>query len=74
MKKIFFHKFDIIKCTAKDLKRLTKGIDIIINCAGIIKPYINENDIKSIERALTVNSIFPHRLNDIVKKPYYSEY
>ena len=34
----------------------------IINCIGIIKPYINEKEQLSILEAIKVNSLFPHQL------------
>jgi len=42
--------------------------DVIINCAGIIKSVINDNDIQSI---IIVNSLFPHYLNNVSKKEGY---
>lgn len=68
IKKITFHKFDIAKCTFGGLKKLVKNKRVIINCAGIIKPYINEENFKSVETAINVNSIFPHMLNSVIKK------
>jgi dTDP-4-dehydrorhamnose reductase len=41
--------------------------DYIINCIGIIKPYINEKDQFSILRAIKVNSLFPHQLISSIK-------
>lgn len=67
-KKITFHKFDIAKCSFGELKKLVKNKSAIINCAGIIKPYINEENFKSVETAINVNSIFPHMLNSVIKK------
>jgi dTDP-4-dehydrorhamnose reductase len=34
----------------------------IVNCIGVIKPYINEKDQSSIFEAIKVNSLFPHQL------------
>jgi dTDP-4-dehydrorhamnose reductase len=34
----------------------------IVNCIGIIKPYINEKEQLSILEAIKVNSLFPHQL------------
>ena len=36
--------------------------DWIINCIGIIKPHINENNFSSVKNAISVNSLFPHAL------------
>lgn len=33
--------------------------DYVINCIGIIKPRINENDILSIQKAYKINAMFP---------------
>jgi len=42
--------------------------DYIINCIGMIKPYIDENNIDSIKRAIDINSIFPLKLKDTTDK------
>lgn len=42
---------------AEEVYDLTKPFDHLINCIGVIKPYCDD-----IERAITVNSLFPHQL------------
>ena len=37
--------------------------DYVINCIGVIKPYISEDSAISRERALRINSIFPYALD-----------
>jgi dTDP-4-dehydrorhamnose reductase len=37
-------------------------IDYVINCIGIIKPYINDSDPKQTEKAFEINGAFPNRL------------
>jgi dTDP-4-dehydrorhamnose reductase len=37
-------------------------IDYVINCIGIIKPYINDTDPKQTETAFDINGAFPNRL------------
>jgi dTDP-4-dehydrorhamnose reductase len=37
-------------------------IDYVINCIGIIKPYINDSDTKQTETAFDINGAFPNRL------------
>lgn len=32
----------------------------VINCIGVIKPFINDSNAEQVERAIHVNSIFPH--------------
>ena len=39
--------------------------DIIINCIGVIKPHINEENNKSVINALVINSLFPQELSKI---------
>lgn len=63
IKNIKFIKFEIKKNYINNLKKVVKDKDYIINCIGIIKPYINENNFMSIENAISVNSNFPHILN-----------
>jgi dTDP-4-dehydrorhamnose reductase len=40
------------------------SFDYLINCIGLIKPRIVENDILSIQRAYKINSIFPWILSN----------
>jgi len=37
--------------------------DYVINCIGVIKPYISEESAASRERALLINSVFPYALD-----------
>jgi dTDP-4-dehydrorhamnose reductase len=37
-------------------------VDYVINCIGIIKPHINDNDEKQRLNALKINSLFPQKL------------
>lgn len=65
--KIKFFNFDIEKDKIDVLyKRISKK-DIIINCIGKIKPFINENDLSQIEKAIKVNSQFPILLSKMIK-------
>ncbi len=66
--KITFNKFQINSNYAKNLKNLVNNKDIVINCIGVIKPYINENSFKSKLNAININSVFPHMLNSLVNK------
>ena len=49
-----------------DLGLISKN-DIIINCIGKIKPFINENNLNQIEAAIKVNSMFPLLLSKMIK-------
>lgn len=39
----------------------------VINCIGVTKPHIDESSSKSIQRAVEVNAVFPHRLNQVAQ-------
>lgn len=68
-KNVYFLKFNIDKNVESKLKKIDKlNFDIIINCIGVVKPRINQNNIESLKEAITVNSIFPHTLRNILNK------
>jgi dTDP-4-dehydrorhamnose reductase len=60
---IKWYKFEIFKDFEKKLKKIIRNKSYIINCIGVIKPYINETDQYSIQNAININSIFPHFLS-----------
>jgi dTDP-4-dehydrorhamnose reductase len=43
-------------------------IDFVVNCIGIIKPYINDADPKQAETAFEINGAFPNRLETWASK------
>jgi len=55
-----FSKFD---AATDDLEStFSMPIDFVVNCIGIIKPYINDSDPKQTETAFEINGAFPNRL------------
>src|SRR5438105_15685179 len=38
------------------------GVDWVVNCIGVIKPYIHDDNRDEVVRAIRVNSLFPTRL------------
>lgn len=60
---ISWYKFAIDGKYELSLKKIIKKKDFIINCIGLIKPYINDQDQLSIQNALNINSLFPHVLS-----------
>ncbi len=48
--------------TLTDIKKVITGFDYVINCIGIIKPYIHDTDSAEVQRAISVNAQFPHKL------------
>lgn len=45
-----------------------KDFDYIISCIGIIKPYCKDNDPIGVQKAIKVNTLFPHVLANYLKK------
>lgn len=57
-------QYDITTQPIEALTPFIESHDIIINCAGVIKPQIEKN---KIEQVIQVNSIFPHNLAKLCK-------
>jgi dTDP-4-dehydrorhamnose reductase len=49
--------------TVNDIKSVVQGRSYIINCIGIIKPYIHDDNSFDVERAISVNAYFPYKLS-----------
>jgi dTDP-4-dehydrorhamnose reductase len=54
--------FDAFGATADDCRKAIAGAAWVVNCIGITKPLIKDEDAKQVERAIRVNSMFPHAL------------
>lgn len=59
---VVWQTYDAESTDTKSITELLTGIDWVINCIGIIKPYIHDDNAKETLRAIRVNSIFPHQL------------
>lgn len=49
----------------RGLRRIVEyrgGYDYFINCIGIVKAHIDEQDSDSVRRAIVINGLFPHEL------------
>ncbi len=66
-KKIQFFYFDVEKDKIDNLFKKISYRDIIINCIGKIKPFINDNELNQVNAAIKVNSLFPIQLSKIIK-------
>jgi dTDP-4-dehydrorhamnose reductase len=53
---------DAESATVESLEALLGGADWAVNCIGVIKPYIKDDNPTQTQRALRVNSLFPHLL------------
>ena len=59
-------KIDFLK-EKKVLKKIITKHNIVINCIGLIKPYIDDKNQKDIKKALNLNSLLPDYINDVIK-------
>lgn len=50
------------------IKTVIKDCDYVINCIGIIKTELDEKNPDDIQKAIEVNSLFPHKLNKAVQQ------
>ena len=66
-KKLNIIIFDVLNYKKNDLKKLIKNHDIIINCIGLIKPYINDFKSEDVIKAIKINSEFPIMINNLIK-------
>jgi dTDP-4-dehydrorhamnose reductase len=62
--KINFLKFNVLQDKVRNLKKFIKKDTIIVNCIGVIKPNIDENNSRSALNAVMINSVFPYNLNN----------
>ncbi len=57
-----FINFHAELATVEEIIPLISGFDWIVNCIGVIKPFIHDDNAAETERALRINSLFPHAL------------
>ncbi len=63
--KISRNEFDIANDPMSKFEKYLDEVDVVINCAGVIKPTIAKN---SIENVLKINSLFPRNLANVCEK------
>lgn len=61
-------KFDIAVNEIEMLENNLKGIDFVINCAGLIKHKIDKNSTESLNNLIRINSLFPIQLTSLSHK------
>ncbi|MBI5730154.1 MAG: SDR family oxidoreductase [Ignavibacteriales bacterium] len=59
------NEFDIANDPMSMFEKYLDGVDVVINCAGVIKPTIAKN---TIENVLKINSLFPRNLAKVCGK------
>ena len=57
-------QFDASRDSLDEAFKAVGEIDFVINCIGIIKPYINDLDDRQRLNAIQINSLFPQQLSD----------
>lgn len=58
-------QFDIMKNDIEKLKINLKNIDFVVNCAGLIKHKIDQNNLLSSNNLIRINSLFPIQLTEL---------
>lgn len=53
---------DAQTAAVENIEKVIKDFDYVINCIGIIKPYIHDDNSFEVQRAILVNGLFPHKL------------
>lgn len=59
---------DVESVNEEKLVVVLSGVQWIIHAIGVIKPYIHDNVSTEVERAVRINSLFPHILAKAAKK------
>ncbi len=66
IKNVNWQIFDAEADNAKErLQKIVAGVDFVVNCIGIIKPYAKDDNAQHIKRAIKVNSLFPQILSEL---------
>jgi dTDP-4-dehydrorhamnose reductase len=60
--------FDVLKDPVKSLANQLDIGDYIINCLGITKPHINDDNEQDVAKARLVNSLFPAELDALAEQ------
>jgi len=61
-KDVEFRTLDAEQAGVEDIATAIKNATWVVNCIGIIKPYIHDDNAGEVERAIRVNALFPHLL------------
>ena len=62
------HTFDALIDSNLELLYQNNRFDYVINCIGMIKQIINDQDPRSRSMAIAINSYFPKKLNDYLNR------
>ena len=59
---VTWRKLDALAATMEDCSCAIAGAEWVINCIGITKPLIADDDAAKVEQAIRINALFPHTL------------
>ncbi len=59
---------DAERCNVKDIASVLKDAEWAVNAIGVIKPYIHDDNAAEVQRAVTVNALFPHLLARVAEQ------
>jgi dTDP-4-dehydrorhamnose reductase len=59
-----FRLLDAETSSVENIKAAINGAEWVVNAIGVIKPYIHDDNPNEVERAIRVNSLFPHLLGE----------
>ena len=59
---------DAAECGIADIQKTVSDASWVINCIGVIKPYIRDDNAAETERAIRVNALFPHLLGQAAEQ------
>jgi len=66
VRQVEFLPLDASTASVDELSALLSDVDWVINCIGVIKPYIKDNNPVEVANAVRINSLFPHNLANAV--------
>ncbi|MDD3437445.1 MAG: SDR family oxidoreductase [Candidatus Gastranaerophilales bacterium] len=59
---------DAVNFTAEEIADVIRDCSWVINCIGLIKPYIDDNNFSDVEKAIEINTLFPYKLSQAAEK------
>jgi dTDP-4-dehydrorhamnose reductase len=59
---------DAERSAEEEVASVVRGCSWVVNCIGVIKPYIRDDRAAEVERAIRVNALFPHLLGRAAEK------
>jgi dTDP-4-dehydrorhamnose reductase len=59
---VHWRQFDAAAEDASAARGLFEEFDWVVNCVGIVKPLIHDDNASEVERACRINALFPHLL------------